>query len=612
MNETIHEIVEKLTIYNQAYRQGAPMVSDVEYDRLVEKLRDLDPAHPYLHAVEPESFSGKKEIRHPFPMLSTDKAYTIEALERFVNRVAKTAQELAVAQVTYRITPKLDGLAGRDDGQAFASRGNGEIGYDISSAFQKGVLPIGGRGHGIGEIVIRQSYFEANLSTEFEHPRNMVVGIISSDKLNESAQQALQDQMVHFVPYNQLPFWEGHADDMLRDLNTIISDLANQTDYPMDGAVAEVVNPDIRGAMGATAHHYRWQIAIKSKGATAITEVEGVTWQVGRTGNITPVMQVKPVLLSGATIRRVTAHHAGMVVKEKIGPGSEVEIIRSGEVIPKLEKVLKTSQEVTLPLECPVCQTQLTWQKDFLRCDNRLCQAQIEQGISHWFKTLGNADWFGIKSIQKIVAKGFDSLEKIYAMTEADFVNIGFGPIQSKNLAEALRISRTKAVEDWRFLAALGITNLGKGDSRKLLSHMTLEDLLDADRQTILSIDGFGEVTSDTIHNGIQALRSTIDHLLSLNFNLQKTALHQELSFLKSAISDKGIVFTGKMQQGSREDMQTQARQLGARVQTAVSGKTDILVCGENVGQTKISKARKQGVTILSEQAYLELLNSKL
>ena len=253
----------------------------------------------------------------------------------------------------YRVTPKLDGLAGRDDGQVLVSRGNGEIGYEISSAFQKGVVPIGGRGLGSGEIVIQKSYFDEHLSGEFEHPRNMVVGIVSSDTLNEFAQKALEDQAVHFVPYSQLPFWEGDADTMLSRIDLIVTDLAAQTDYPMDGAVAEVMDQEIRDVMGATAHHYRWQIAIKTKGETAVTVVDAITWQVGRTGNITPVMEVKPVSLSGATIRRVTAHHAGMVLKEKIGRGSKIEIIRSGEVIPKLEKVLKPSQDVSLPVGVP-------------------------------------------------------------------------------------------------------------------------------------------------------------------------------------------------------------------------------------------------------------------
>jgi len=606
--DDVAKLIERLEACNAAYRSGNPLVSDHAYDGMVERLRQLAPGHPFLRRVEPEMFDGKKEIRHPVPMLSTDKAYTTEDIERFLSRVEKAAEKIGAAPVLFRVTPKLDGLAGRDDGKVFVSRGNGETGYEISSAFAKGVIPVGGRGHGLGEIVVRQSYFQERLSGDFVHPRNMVVGIISSDTVNEVARRALQEKVVHFVPYKELSFWEGSAADLLENIDTIVADLITSTDYPMDGVVAEVVDERLKQAMGATTHHYRWQIAIKSKGATAVTEVEDVTWQVGRTGNVTPVLEVKPVLLSGATIKRVTAHHAGMVAREGLGRGAHIEIIRSGEVIPKLERVVQSSGTVALPENCPVCGMELIWQNDFLRCGNRFCRAQIEQSISHWFKTLGNADWFGIKSIQKMVTGGFDTLEKIYALREADFEALGFGPVQSRNLADALIISRTKPVPDWRFLAAFGIANLGKGDSRKLLSHMSLEDLLKAEREDIEAISGFGGITSLSIHLGISALQDSIHHMLGLGFNLERTAFALEMEATDSPVAGRGIVFSGKMQNGSREVMQAEARKLGARVQTAVSGKTDLLVCGEKVGASKIKKAESLGVRIVSEEAYLEMI----
>jgi DNA ligase (NAD+) len=607
--DDITKLVERLEACNAAYRSGNPLVSDHAYDGLVERLRQLAPDHPFLARVEPETFVGKQAIRHPVPMLSTEKAYTAEDIQRFISRVEKAAEKTGITPVLFRVTPKLDGLAGRDDGKVFVSRGNGETGYEISNAFAKGVIPVGGRGHGLGEIVVRQSYFHEKLSGAFEHPRNMVVGIVSSDTVNEIAQKALRAKAVHFVPYKALSFWEGSATELLENIDAIVADLTASTDYPMDGVVAEVVDEGLKQAMGATTHHYRWQIAIKSKGATATTKVEDVTWQVGRTGNVTPVLEVRPVLLSGATIKRVTAHNAGMVAREGLGKGAHIEIIRSGEVIPKLERVIRPSESVVLPGSCPVCKTELTWQNDFLRCNNRFCRAQIEQSISHWFKTLGNADWFGIKSIQKMVAGGFDTLEKIYALRESDFEALGFGPVQSRNLADALVISRAKPVEDWRFLAAFGIANLGKGDSRKLLSHMHLEDLLQARQEAIESINGFGGVTSLSVHQGIHELRDTIDHMLALGFNLVTSDLVEDGNPPDSAIAGQGIVFTGKMIQGSREAMQDQARELGARVQTAVSGKTDLLVCGEKVGVAKIKKAEALGVTIVTEAEYLGMLS---
>ena len=609
--DTIDELVDLLNAYNKAYRQGAPIVSDAEYDTLVEQLRELVPKHPFLQAVEPEQFTGRREVRHPTPMLSIEKAYTREQLERFVARVQKEAEVLGIDSVTFRLTPKLDGLAGRDDGSVFTTRGNGEVGYEISSAFAKGVVPIGGRGQGMGEIVVVKSYFDQHMAGFFEHPRNMVVGIISSDTLNENATTALNDRMVHFVPYSQATsiFVDGHR--LVADTRQLVQDLLQEVDYPTDGVVAEVTDDRLKDQMGATAHHYRWQIAVKTKGETAQTTVTGIQWQVGRTGKITPVLEVDPVSLSGATIRRVTAHHAGNIRNSGIGIGTRIEVIRSGEVIPKLEAVLEIRGEVERPEACPACSGPLVWQNDFLMCTNHACRAQIEQRISHWFRILGNADWFGIKTIRKLVENGHESLEAIYRLSEADFSSMGFGPVQSKNLAEAITISRTKPVEDWRFLAAFGIADLGTGDSRKLLAHVPLENVVKLDTQAIAQIKGFGDKTSQSIVTSIDAMEGTIRHMLDLGFNLRRTPLATEQETIDSPVAGKSIVFTGKMIHGAREAMQAQARALGATVQTAVSGKTDYLVCGENVGASKMNTANRLGVTILTESQYMAVVAGK-
>jgi DNA ligase (NAD+) len=609
--KTQEELVDLLRAYNRAYRQGTPIVSDAEYDALVEQLRTIAPDHPFLQAVEPEQFAGRQEVRHPAPMLSIEKAYTREQLERFVARVQKDADALEMDSVTFRLTPKLDGLAGRDDGSLFATRGNGEVGYEISGAFAKGVVPIGGRGRGMGEIVVVKSYFDERMAEFFEHPRNMVVGIISSDTLNDNAKTALDDGKVHFVPYSRVPSIIVDGRRLVEETGRLVRELLARVDYPTDGVVAEATDDRLKDRMGATAHHYRWQIAIKTKGETAQTVVTGIQWQVGRTGNVTPVLEVAPVSLSGATIRRVTAHHAGNIRNSGIGIGTRIEIIRSGEVIPKLETVLEVRGEAEQPETCPSCNAELIWQNDFLKCPNSACRAQLEQRISHWFRILGNADWFGIKTIRRIVDHGHDSLEAIYRLSEPDFIKMGFGPVQSKNLAEAITISRTKPVEDWRFLAAFGIADLGTGDSRKLLAHVPLEKVVELPRDAIARIKGFGDKTGQRIVESVGAMAGTIRHMLDLGFNLQRTPLASERERVDSPIAGKGIVFTGKMIHGTREAMQSEARRLGANVQTAVSGNTAYLVCGERVGPAKINQANRLGVTLLTENQYLEMIAPK-
>jgi len=195
-------------------------------------------------------------------------------------------------------------------------------------------------------------------------------------------------------------------------------------------------------------------------------------------------------------------------------------------------------------------------------------------------------------------------------MTFQDFIDIGFGPVQSKNLAEAIDISKSKSVEDWRFLAAFGISDLGSGDSRKLLSHIKFEDLMNAKAEDIEKIHGFGSITSRSIVDGIDRIKDTINHMLSLVFNLERTILANDTKLSESIFFGKRIVFTGKMKRGTREEMQAAARKLGAKVQSAVSGNTEYLVCGENSGKNKIEKAKKSGALIISESEYFDMLEN--
>lgn len=604
----IDHLAKRLEAANTAYRAGTPVMSDTAYDELTEALRELAPEHPFLGQVEAEELPIKDQVRHSAPMLSTEKAYTAEDLQRWVERVRKASVELGFGEVTYRMTPKLDGLAGRDEGGILATRGNGRVGYDITSAFNKGLIPIGGRGQGVGEIVLQQSWFASHLAEIFDHPRNVAVGIVKADVVNENAQRALDAQVVHFVPYTQLANWQGSAEELLARSGEITAELKAAVDYPLDGMVVEALGDALREYMGATSHHHRWQIALKERGELAETVVEKVIWQTGRTGNVTPVMQVQPVRVSGATISRVTAHHAGMIRDKGIGPGARIEISRSGEVIPKLETVL---QAVTPELVkvCPSCGTELVWKKDFLNCENGMdCDAQVHAGLRHWFRTLKTADNFGPVTIETLVDNGYRGLPKIYALEREALLKMGFGPGQTQNLLDALKISRSTPIEDARWLAAFGIPDLGVGDSRKLLRAFKLESLDQVSAEQILAVKGFGEITSQSITTGLARRWPVISAMLALGFNLEATPLAGEEKAVESPIAGRRVLFTGKMLQGTRDDMQTRAKALGATVASGVSKNLDLLVIGEKASGSKVAKAEKAGVQVLTEAAYLELI----
>ena len=602
--------VSDLRRYNAAYRAGKPVIGDVEYDALIEELRALDPANPWLDQVEPERLRGLK-VKHGTPMLSTEKAYGLDKLEDWVERVEKAATEIELSEVEFKVTPKLDGLAGEDTGGILATRGNGRIGTDVTAAFDKGLVAIGGRNQGAGEVVVLQDWFEAHGSDEFDHPRNMCVGIIGADEVSTTGQKALDEGAVRFVPYTTLDTWRGDRTELLETIDEITENLREKSEYALDGMVAEATDSALRKRMGATSHHNRWQIAIKQRGETTTTTVEEVLWQTGRTGNVSPVLRVTPVELSGATIRRITAHHAGMVRDRDLGEGAKIQIIRSGEVIPKLEEVLEEASEVVLPTECPSCGTALDWINEFVNCPNGTdCPAQVESGLRHWFKILGTADSWGPKTIARMVAGGYETLEQLYALTQEEILALNFGEGQTKNLLAALETSRTDLVEDARFLAAFGIKDLGIGDSRKLLAAFPLTGLKTLTAEQLEAVKGFGEVTSPSITRGLGVRWPTVAHMLKLGFNLEVTPLAETLAEVSSPVAGKRVLFTGTMTEASREDMKKQARALGATVASGVSKNLDLLVIGEKPSASKVKKAEEAGVEVLSEPEYLAYLGS--
>jgi len=598
---------------NLAYRAGEPLVSDKDYDFIyLAALEQRLPNHPLLQSVEPEGqgFSEEKVLL-PVVMLSTDKAYTWEEISKWIERLKKAAVEinLQVNDIQIQATPKLDGFAGYDDGIRLYTRGDGKKGSDISRVFERGLQVYNDteRGQGAGEIVVKQSYFESHLSKDFEYPRNFQASLIKEKALDELAKQAIADKAALFVPFSQLPVWLGSIDELVAQFKTIAQTTLNEIDFDVDGIVFEVTNEDLKVQMGANRKFHRWQIAFKENIDKAEVKVLSVTPQVGRTGKITPVAELEPTLLSGATIYRATGHHYGLVKAQGLGSGSIIELTRSGLVIPKINQVLK-SAPTDIPENCPSCGEKLAWESDFLMCLNHaLCPAQVIGKIEWFFKILANNDGFGIATIEKMYAQGIRKISDIYALDVESLMAMGFGEKTSNNLIGQLTRSSTEQIEDWRFLAAFGVVRLGMGNCENLLKSCPLKDIFNLDIEQIADIDGFADLTAHTIVDGLKSIKTEFDLISERGFNLELTLLKKDLIDFKHKLNDKKIVFTGKMQ-GSRDEMKKHAKSIGIQVATSVSAKTDYLVIGEKVGQKKLDKAEELGVQIMSEQAYLLLI----
>jgi len=610
---SLDELLAVLKISNALYRSGIEVFNDDVYESYLKALKSRAPEHPYLSTVEPEVLVDSKTVSLPKKMLSTDKAYSFKEIKKWIDRLLKSSVEIGLskADIDIRLTPKLDGYAAYDDGTLLYTRGDGTKGQDITRAFDKGlqVANNGTRGLGPGEIVIKKSYFDAELSKKFENSRNIQAAIIAEKKVDKYIQKAIDDGACVFFPFGELEHWTGHYTEVLANFEDIVEKIWTSVDYDIDGVVLEVTNEALKQHMGATRHHHRWQIAFKVNAESAEVKVLKVTPQTSRTGRITPVAELEPTKLSGATISRATVHHYNMVKTNGVGPGAIVQLVRSGLVIPKIEKVIK-AVEPQLPEQCPSCHTHLLWESDHLVCPNKTdCPAQTENTLVHFFKTLGNNDGFGPKVIEKLHENGMKRIHEIYEGQKHKFLGFGFGDKTAQNLVDQLTASQKIEIEDWRFLAAFGVSRLAGGNCEKLLQHHSIVELFDLSAEEMVKIDGFAQLSAEAIVEGLDNIKDEFFKVYDLGFNLIITPKASEQGSTNSPIAGKLIVFTGAMAQGARGDMEKQAKLLGAKVGKSVSGKTDFLVTGDKVGENKINAARDKGVAVISEQEYLSLIN---
>ncbi|MGK0410474.1 MAG: DNA ligase (NAD+) [Shewanella psychromarinicola] len=602
-----------LLVADVLYRRGIGIITDSEFDEKESWYNENHPESILTDSVQLGVKESGKTVRLPQKMLSTDKAYSKNEIVKWLDRVFKSALTLNINRddILIRVTPKLDGYAAFDDGKRLYTRGDGVNGQDITRALERGlkVAEQGKRGLGPGEIVIDKNYFEEKLSNYFENSRNIQAAIIAEKNVDKRVQKAISDGACVFYPFSIIENWTGHYEELTENFESIIQNIWNAVTFDVDGVILEATDARIKEHMGATRKFHRWQIAFKINEEAAEVEVISVTPQTSRMGRVIPVAELVPTKISGATISRVTVHNYNTVKTNGVGPKALLQIVRSGLVIPKIEKVVKAVAP-QIPDFCPSCQSHLIWELDNLVCPNKSdCPAQTENTLVHFFKTLGNNDGFGPKNIEKLTNLGVKHIHEIYGIKAHQFAAYGFGEKTSKNLFNQLKVSREVEIEDWRFLSAFGVSRLGGGNCERLLQHHSITELFELSADEIVEIDGFARLSAEAIVEGLANIKEEFVKVSALDFTLSTTRKDPEMEGTSSAIAGAVIVFTGSMSQSSRSDMEKHAKYLGAKVGKSVTGKTTYLVAGEKVGETKLNGAREQGVQILLEQEYLDLID---
>lgn len=626
------KLAETIAYHNARYwDEAAPEISDYDYDKLVEALRALAPEHPVLSAMGPSASTRfGAPVTHHFPMLSLDKAYDEEALLKWA---AKFEGELVM-------TPKIDGVAcsiryGADGRlEVAATRGSGTVGEDITAnvlrianvprQIDAGGVEVEAR----GEVYLPISRFK-ELEGDFANPRNTCAGALKQKDPDKSAKVGLlffcydlagieyATELETFAKAAELGFTPVEHELVSREqVQTGYEQYVARRDgldFEIDGVVFKANNLAEQKRLGATSHHPRFAIAYKLQGDSAKTFLREVEWSVSRTGAITPVGIVDPVLLSGATVTRISLHNWGLVQSKNLSLNAEVVAMRRGGVIPHLEAVATPGDApVGPPDACPSCGAAPSVEGDFVYCRNSAnCPAQSIGILAHFAK-VADIEGFGQVWLEILVDAGV-------LTSPVDYFTLGKAQLtrfdrMGDRLAEKLldQINRARTLPLNTFLRALGVPDLGKTASKTLAQrYNTLDNVLAATAEELVALPKFGDLLAKKILSGLAARAELI---AALRGHIEVTDV--EAPAAPSADTPQpwagqSFLFTGTLEAMKRTEAQAAVVELGGTKASGVSKSLSYLVVG-NAGKagSKLTKAEKAGVPVLSEDEFVAMLEA--
>ena len=646
------------------YVQTNPVISDYDYDRLFRALKELEKMYPQLitpdsptQRVASEIVGEFPTVKHYTPMLSLDNAYSEEELREFDRRVR---QLTGLDIIEYAVEPKLDGagIALVYENDLFvrgATRGDGEYGEDITNNL-KTIKTIPLRAEfskfGIklaeirGEVVISKEEFK-RLNEERQeeglpplaNPRNAAAGSIRQKDPKEVAKRKLEAivYQISFVePEENNPETHYESIKILDTLGfkTLLKDTKvcrgieevieyckewekkrDEYPYEIDGMVVKVNNRRLYEKLGYTSHHPRWAIAYKFKPRRAITQLEEVVFQVGRTGVITPVGKLKPVELAGVTISSVSLFNEDFIKEKDIRIGDFVVVERAGDVIPYIAEVLKdrrTGEEkpIVFPDRCPSCGSQLVRlpEEVAIRCINIACPAQAVLRIKHWAsRDAMDIRGLGDATVKLLYNKGLvEDVGDIYYLKLTDLLRLpGFAEKSAMNLLKAIEESKNRPLD--RVIYGLGIRYVGQTTAKKLADAVeSVWDLKDILLEKLMKLEGIGYKVARSVKEFFSRPENlkVIEKLEKAGVNLRKKKTQKIADVLKG----KTFVFTGTLDCCSREKAGEIVEMLGGRFSNTVTSNTTYLVVGKDPGRTKLEKAKKYGIKTITEQEFLEMI----
>jgi len=646
-NKQYQEKTDTLKKWAYAYYvEDNPIATDEEYDTLYHEVLDYENAHPgevlldsptaRVGGVVREEFSKAKHIKR---MWSMEDVFTIEEVQEWLDRTVKN-----VGECSYFCEPKFDGasmnLLYKEGSLVRAiTRGDGVVGEEVTdnvrtirsvplSIDYKEEIEIR------GEVVIRKDDFdiinrerEVEGEQTFANPRNAAAGslrqldssITAKRRLvfypwglgENSLEELKLSQKMDFVykqgfikpPYAQ----ECNSIEEIEAFYHKLIALRDEIPVMMDGMVVKVDEVSLQEELGYTVKVPKWMCAYKFPAVEKVTKVNAITIQVGRTGVLTPVAEVEPVNLDGAMIARATLHNFDEIERKGLMVGDSVILIRSGDVIPKITKVLTDRRDgsqlaIERPTQCPTCHSEVLDEGTLIKCQNLDCPDRVVNSIIHFAKKgCMNIDGLGSKIVEILVKE--EKIKDILGLYHLKYEDMeGMEGFKEKRINKLLdAIADTKSVPLHRLISAMGIEHIGEVAGKSLALEFGL-GIVDATLEQVVAIDGIGEEMANSL---LEFMRVNHDFVLKLFDEIEPT-VEEKVEAKENPFKDKTVVLTGSMSV-SRGVVKEMLEKLGAKVSGSVSKKTDFLVYGEDAG-SKFTKAESLGVKTLTEDEMRKLI----
>lgn len=644
--QRMKELVKTLNRWaHEYYVLDNPSVSDAEYDKLYDELRLLEresgvvlPDSP-TRRVGGDPIKGFERHAHIARLYSLDKAVTGDELSSFFARVEKFAKP------HYTVEYKFDGLTmclTYDKGQFVraTTRGNGIEGEDVTAQAltlhsfpltisYQGTLEV--RGEAVIRLSVLEKYNAAHPDEPLKNARNAAAGAIRNldPKITKQRNPEIlfydvnymsdgmpssQEEGMAFLKregFQTFPYFKvlSTLDEVQEAIDEI--DLNRKTlDVLTDGAVVKVNEQAVRDDMGFTDKFPRWAIAYKFEAEEAETTVKRIFWQVGRTGKLTPLAEVEPVDLGGATVRRATLNNYGDLTRKDVKLHSLVRIRRSNEVIPEILGAIsheEGSVPVEKPKKCPYCGSDVIESGANLFCSNEQCPPRIVQKLTHFCsKNAADVEGMSESTLSLLYEKrGVRRFSDLYALNEESFRDLeGFREKKVQNLLSALEKSKEIALE--RLLYAIGIEGIGRVAARDLAECGSLEAVAALTQEELLSMENIGEVTAGAIVRYFRDEENGREIERLLQAGVKPYVKNRDKS---GAFAGESVVLTGTLSSMSRPEAQKLIEEAGGVCQSAVTAKTTLVIAGEKAG-SKLAKAQKLGISVIDEAAFLGRLQS--